>query len=63
MRKIVPAMVALGCLSVLPHAAAQTQRQMGEWGPVMDWGCQGKHMVLVPSSKVLVWRTGDTAGV
>ena len=63
MRKIVPAIALLVCLFVLPHAAAQTQSQVGEWGPVLDWAYQGKHMVLLPNGKVLVWRTGDTARV
>ena len=40
-------------------AAADTT---GSWGPVLDWGFQGKHMVALPTSKVLVWSTGDNAG-
>ena len=35
----------------------------GSWGPVLDWGFQGKHMVALPTGKVLVWSTGDNARV
>ena len=27
----------------------------GEWGPVLDWGVQAKHMVTLSTGKVLVW--------
>ncbi|WP_426574008.1 carboxypeptidase regulatory-like domain-containing protein [Aquihabitans sp. McL0605] len=35
----------------------------GGWGPVVDWGLQGKHMVALPSGKVLVWSNGASARV
>jgi hypothetical protein len=44
-------------------AAAQTPAQVGQWGPVLDWDMQGKHMVVLPTGKVLVWATGDNARV
>jgi galactose oxidase-like protein/carboxypeptidase family protein/flagellar hook capping protein FlgD len=44
-------------------AWAQAPDQVGAWGPVLDWGVQGKHMVLLPTSKVLVWPTGENARV
>jgi PKD repeat protein len=37
--------------------------QVGQWGPVLDWGVQGKHMVLLNTGKVLVWSAGDQARV
>ena len=37
--------------------------QVGQWGPVLDWGVQGKHMALLNTGKVLVWSTGDQARV
>src|SRR5215211_5948530 len=37
--------------------------QVGQWGPVLDWGVQGKHMALLHTGKVLVWSTGATARV
>ena len=35
----------------------------GEWGPLLDWGVQAKHMVTLSTGKVLVWSTGDNARV
>lgn len=40
--------------------------QAGEWGPVLDWGISGKHMALLATGDVLVWRGssgGDNARV
>ncbi len=56
------------CLSLFAPPAgtialAQTADQVGEWGSVLDWGIQGKHMVQLPNGKVLVWSTGDNARV
>ena len=45
------------------RATAATSDQAGEWGPVLTWGVQGKHMTLLPDGRVLVWSTGDTARV
>ncbi len=55
---------AIALLLWLPIAAnAQSPDQLGQWGPVLDWGIQGKHMALQPTGKVLVWATGDNARV
>ncbi len=35
----------------------------GSWGPVLDWGLQGKHMSVLPSGKVIVWSNGASARV
>ncbi|WP_233149737.1 carboxypeptidase regulatory-like domain-containing protein, partial [Kineosporia sp. A_224] len=51
------ATVAVGTLS--EAAAVDT----GTWGPVLDWGLQGKHMAALPTGKVLVWSTGANARV
>ena len=37
--------------------------EVGEWGPVLDWGIQAKHMILLPTGEVLVWSTGDNTRV
>src|SRR5919107_710054 len=37
--------------------------QVGQWGPVLDWGVQGKHMALLHTGKVLVWSAGTSARV
>ena len=42
---------------------AQTPSQIGQWGPVLDWGVQAKHMVLTPTGEVLVWSSGEDARV
>ncbi|HSS35818.1 MAG TPA: carboxypeptidase regulatory-like domain-containing protein [Patescibacteria group bacterium] len=44
-------------------AAPAAEDTTGSWGPVLDWGFQGKHMVALPTGKVLVWSTGDNARV
>lgn len=59
-RGLLPALLVL---SVLGTASAQTPDQVGQWGPVLDWGIQGKHMIVQPTGKVLVWATGDNARV
>ncbi|CAN5715986.1 hypothetical protein BH10ACT1_BH10ACT1_05690 [soil metagenome] len=35
----------------------------GTWGPVLDWGMQGKHMSTLASGKVIVWSNGASARV
>lgn len=35
----------------------------GQWGPVLDWGVQAKHMIVLPTGNVLVWATGQDARV
>ncbi len=54
--------------AVLPRPAAQAQApavpaDSGEWGPVLDWGVQAKHMAALSTGKVLVWSTGANARV
>lgn len=53
----------LAGLVLLSGVTTQTQSQVGQWGPVMNWGYQAKHMALLPDGRVLVFRTGDTARV
>src|SRR6185436_5836977 len=50
-------------LAMAPGTLAQTSAQKGEWGPLLDWGIQGKHMVLLNTGDVLVWSTGESARV
>jgi hypothetical protein len=52
-------------LSHAPPGAAITgpPDQVGQWGPVLDWGVQGKHMALLNTGKVLVWSAGNSARV
>ena len=49
--------------SISPYGFSQTPDLVGEWGPVMDWNLQAKHMILLPTGNVLVWSTGDNASV
>ena len=46
-----------------PLGAVEGPDQIGSWGPVLNWGYQGKHTVLLPTGKVLVFATGDGARV
>ena len=48
---------------VVPKSSLAAPDQTGEWGPVLDWGVQAKHMILLPTGNVLVWSTGDNARV
>jgi PKD repeat protein len=43
--------------------AATTPDVVGQWSPLLDWGLQAKHMVALPTGKVIVWSTGSTASV
>jgi len=45
------------------QALAAAPIDSGTWGPVLDWGVQGKHMTMLSTGKVLVWSTGDNARV
>lgn len=48
----------------IPESAALTApSDTGAWGPIMDWGVQAKHMVMLSTGRVLVWSTGDNARV
>jgi hypothetical protein len=59
------AIVALA--SVLAGAEAQPSLAAapgsGSWGAVQTWGLQGKHMIALPTGKVLVWSNGASARV
>ena len=47
-----------------PSAALEgPPAQVGQWGPVLNWPVQGKHMVLMHTGKVLVWSKGEEAHV
>src|SRR5678816_3187441 len=43
------------------EAVADAPSDSGEWGPLLDWGVQAKHMIQLSTGKVLVWSTGDNA--
>jgi PKD repeat protein len=47
----------------LPQTSAGTSStgsdQIGEWGPILNWPTQGKHLILMPTGKVLVFPVGD----
>ena len=45
------------------RAIAAAPIDSGEWGPLLDWGVQAKHMATLSTGKVLVWSTGDNARV
>ncbi len=45
------------------RAIAAAPIDSGEWGPLLDWGVQAKHMAMLSTGKVLVWSTGDNARV
>ncbi|HET8873201.1 MAG TPA: Ig-like domain-containing protein, partial [Gaiellaceae bacterium] len=43
-------------------AAADSPRDVGEWGPVVDWPVVGVHVALLPNGKVLAYDSiGDNA--
>jgi galactose oxidase-like protein/carboxypeptidase family protein/PKD domain-containing protein/Kelch motif protein len=50
-------------LLVLAYGAQGTPAQAGQWGPLLEWGIQGKHMVMLHTGDVLVWSTGENARV
>jgi PKD repeat protein len=55
--------VWLGVLAAPSFALEGPPAQVGQWGSVLNWGVQGKHMVLLHTGKVLVWSKGDQARV
>jgi PKD repeat protein len=63
-RLVALATVVLGLVAA-PSSFAVTgpPDQVGQWGPVLDWGVQGKHMQLLHNGKVLIWSSGDKARV
>src|SRR3954469_22081604 len=58
-------LAAVALLAATPAADALEgpPDQVGQGGPVLNWGVMGKHMVLLPTGNVLVWATGDTASL
>ena len=44
-------------------ALAGVRDRLRQLGPVQNWGLQGKHMVALPSGKVLVWSNGNSARI
>ena len=57
-------MVAVALAATLVSCEpAPPPEQVGQWGPVMEWGLQAKHAVLMHNGKVLVWNTGASARV
>ena len=60
-RVVALATVMLGVLAAPSFALEGPPAQVGQWGPVLNWGVQGKHMVLLHTGKVLVWSKGDQA--
>jgi hypothetical protein len=56
-------LLAAVLLVVLPATASGQSDQVGQWGPLLDWGIQGKHTAVLPTGDVLVWSTGDNARI
>jgi len=54
--------IALFSSFVLGYAQG-TPAQVGQWGQLLEWGIQGKHMVMLHTGDVLVWSTGENARV
>jgi PKD repeat protein len=60
------ALAIIACGLAAPTTALAVDgppNQVGEWGPVLDWGVQGKHMSLLHTGKLLVHSSGDQARV
>ena len=63
-RLLVLAATALSAMATALVMAPSSQAldgppdQVGQWGPVLDWGVQAKHMMLLHTGKVLVWSPG-----
>ncbi len=55
--------LALGSLQASAFSSSLGPEQVGEWGPLLSWPTQGKHLILMPTNKVLVWPTGTGAYV
>jgi PKD repeat protein len=63
-RVVALATLVLGLLAAPPSFALEgAPSQVGQWGSVLDWGVQAKHMVLMHNGKLLVWSQGDQARV
>jgi galactose oxidase-like protein/carboxypeptidase family protein/Kelch motif protein len=56
-------LTALGAPPTAQETLADAPSDSGEWGPLLDWGVQAKHMIQLSTGKVLVWSTGDNARV
>ncbi|MEH6593103.1 MAG: carboxypeptidase regulatory-like domain-containing protein [Halioglobus sp.] len=50
-------------LTASTPAFTQSPSEIGQWGPILDWGVQAKHMILLPTGDVLVWSTGENTRV
>jgi PKD repeat protein len=55
--------IALLSSFALSSSAQGTPAQAGQWGQLLEWGIQGKHMVQLHTGDVLVWSTGENARV
>ena len=55
--------VPLGVVSAVAGAGAAVSggETVGEWGPIRNWPTQGKHLILLPTNKVLAFPTGNSA--
>ena len=64
-RVVALATVVLGLLAAPQSSFALegTPGQVGQWGSLMTWPVQGKHMTLLHNGKVLVWAKGEEAHV
>jgi hypothetical protein len=65
-RPAIAALLILVTLAVgiLPRGVLSMSPDLvGQWGPVLDWGVQAKHMIVLPTGNVMVWSTGDNARV
>ena len=63
-RRALATALGIALALALPAAAgAATTDQVGEWGPLMDFGVPGTHEALMHNGKVLYWRTSEEARV
>ena len=64
-RVVALATVVLGLLAAPQSSFALegAPSQVGQWGSLMTWPVQGKHMTLLHNGKVLVWAKGEEAHV
>src|SRR3954453_17351477 len=64
-RVLVAVLLALASTGavVVAAAAASSEPAVGAWGPLVDFGVPGTHMVLMHTGNVLLWRKGDEARV
>ena len=48
LKGIIPASLVVGFLFI-SAVTTESQSQLGQWAPVMDWGYQAKHMAALPN--------------